>query len=58
VLDGVEIIEGEGSVLAVYVGHLIVTNGDFVASLCSAMWGGDVALPKLRWDFVYMTRTF
>jgi len=27
----VEIIKGEGAVLEVNVGHLIVTNGDFVA---------------------------
>jgi len=28
---GMEIIEGEGAVLGVNVGHSIVTNGDFVA---------------------------
>ena len=31
VLDGVEIVEGEGAVLEVNVGHPIVTTGDFVA---------------------------
>ena len=31
VLDGVEIVEGEGAVLVVNVGHPIVTSGDFVA---------------------------
>ena len=31
VLDGVKIVEGEGAVLGVNVGHPIVTNGDFVA---------------------------
>jgi len=30
VLDGVEIVDGEGAVSAVNVGHTIVTNGDFV----------------------------
>jgi len=31
VLTGVVIVEGEGAVLGVNLGHLIVTNGDFVA---------------------------
>jgi len=31
VLDGVEIVEGEGAVLGVNVWHPIVTDGDFVA---------------------------
>jgi len=31
VLDSVEIVEGEGAVLAANVGHPIVTNGDFEA---------------------------
>jgi len=43
---GVEIIEGEGAVLEVNVGHPIVTSG----ILC--MRGGDAALPKLLWDFL------
>ena len=33
VLDGVEIVEGEGAVLGVNVGHPIVTNG----GLCSVV---------------------
>jgi len=31
VLDGVEIVEGEGAVLGVNAGHPIVTDGNFVA---------------------------
>ena len=31
VLNGVEIVEGERAVWGIIVGHLIVTNGDFVA---------------------------
>jgi len=31
VLHGVEIVEGEGAVFRVNVGHPFVTNGDFVA---------------------------
>jgi len=31
VLDGVVIVEGEGAVLEVNLGHPILTNGDFVA---------------------------
>jgi len=42
----VEIIEGEGAVLVVNVGHPIVTN----EILC--VRGSDVALPKLLWDFL------
>jgi len=30
-LNEVEIVEGEGVVLAINVGHSILTNGDFVA---------------------------
>jgi len=30
-LDGVEIDQVEGAIFVVTVGHLIVTNGDFVA---------------------------
>ena len=33
VLDGVKIVEGEGEVLGINVGHPTLTNGDFVASL-------------------------
>ena len=36
------IVEGEGAVLAVNVGHPIVTNGDFVAYLCES----DVLFPN------------
>jgi len=43
----VEIVKGKGAVLGVNVGHPIVTNGD------SAMRGGDAALPKLLWDFLF-----
>ena len=53
VLDGVEIVEGEEKVLRVNVEHPTVTNGDFVEQLFSAVTGGDAALPKLRWDFIY-----
>jgi len=35
VLDGVEIVEGEGAVLWINAEHPIVTNGDFVAKLLS-----------------------
>jgi len=31
VLDGVEIVKGEGAVLGVNLGHPVVSNGDFVA---------------------------
>jgi len=31
VLDGVKIVEGEGTDLVINVGHPTVTNGDFVA---------------------------
>ena len=48
----VEIVEGKGAVSAVNVGHPIVTNGDLVALLFSAVRGGDAALPKLLWDFL------
>ena len=42
----------KGAVSAVNVGHPIVTNGDLVALLFSAVRGGDAALPKLLWDFL------
>jgi len=44
----------EGAVLGVNVGHPIVINGDFVAYLLSAMMGGNAALPKLFWDFLFI----
>ena len=31
VLDGVAIVEGEGALLAVNLGHPVVNNGDYVA---------------------------
>jgi len=43
----VEVVEREGVVLVVNVGHTIVTNG----ILCAR--GGDEALPKLLWDFLF-----
>jgi len=43
---GVVIVEGEGAVLGVNVGHSIVTNG----ILC--VRGGDAAPPKLLRDFL------
>jgi len=46
VLDGVVIVEG-GAVSGKNVEHPIVTNG----ILC--MRGGDAALPKLHWDFLF-----
>jgi len=42
----VEVVEGEGALLVVIVGHPVVTNG----ILC--VRGGDTALPKLLWDFL------
>jgi len=33
---GVEIVEGEGAVLGVNVGHPIVSSRDLVASLCES----------------------
>jgi len=45
----VEIIEGEGAVLGVNVGHPTVTSG----ILC--VRGGDAALPKLLCDFLLVS---
>jgi len=45
----VEIVEGEGAVLVVNMGHPIVTNGNICVR------GGDAALPKLLWDFLFFT---
>jgi len=53
VLHGMEIVEREGAVLGINVGHPIVINGDFVAKLFSTVRGGDAALPKLLWDFSF-----
>ena len=55
-LDGMEIVGREGVVLWVNVGHPIVTNGDFVAQLFSAARGGNVALPKLHLDFLFLLK--
>jgi len=52
VLDGGENRQREGIVLGVNVGHPIVTN----VILC--VRGGDVALPKLVWDFLLFSRLF
>ena len=53
------IIEGEGAVFRVNVGRPIVTNGDFVASLCGSaysnkavIWHGEWGEPRhsrIRW---------
>ena len=40
---GVETVDWEGAVLGVNVGHPVVTNGDFVAYLFSAVRGVDAA---------------
>jgi len=49
----VEIVEGEGAVLVVNVGHPIVTN----EILC--VRGSDTSLPKLLWDsLLLMWSTF
>jgi len=51
---GVVIVKGEGAVLGVSVGHAIVTNRDLVAQLLSVVRGGNVAFPKLLWDFLFL----
>ena len=48
----VEIVEWEGAVLGVNVGHSIATNGIL------SVKGGDAALPKLLWDFLLLGRPF
>ena len=40
----------------VNVGRPVVTNGDFVAYLFFAVRGGDAALPKLLWDFLFLLK--
>jgi len=51
VLDGWRSSKGKGKFWERgTVGHLIVTNEDFV-SLPWPVRGGDTALPKLLWDF-------
>jgi len=44
----VKIVEGEGAVLVVNVGHPVVTNGILYVR------GSNVALPKLLWDFLFI----
>jgi len=50
VLDRVEIVEREGAVLGVNVGHRLLTNGDFVAQLCERVW--------IDWDVMWSGRFF
>ena len=50
-----EIVEGKGTIFGINVGHPIVTNGNSVALLFSAMRGGDAALPKIIWDFLFIS---
>jgi len=50
VLDGVQVVEEEGAVLGINVGHPTVTKW----ILC--VKGGDAALPKLLWDFLFKFR--
>jgi len=50
VLDGGGDCRKEGEILGVNVGNPIVTNGDFVAYLFSAVMCSDAALPKLLCD--------
>jgi len=45
--EEVEIVKGEGAVFGVNVDHPIVTNGIL------RVRGGDAALPKLFWDFLF-----
>jgi len=47
ILDGSGDRRRRGAVLGVNVGHPIATNG----ILC--VRGGDAALPKLLWDFLF-----
>jgi len=42
----------EGAVLGINVGHPIVTSGT-LWRFFSALGGGDVAFPKLLWDFLF-----
>ena len=43
----VQIVQGKGADLVVNVEHPVVTNGIFCVR------GGDAALPKLLWDFLF-----
>jgi len=47
VLHGVEIVEADGAVSGVNVGHPVVTKGILYVR------GGDAALPKLLWNFLF-----
>jgi len=55
-----DIVKADREVLRANVEHPIVTNKDFVAQLFSPVRGGDAALPKLLWDFLFnlITNTF
>jgi len=58
VLDGLLIVEGEGTVLVVKLGRAIVTNGDFLAQLCesdalSSNDFGEDLLFLLRFGYFY-----
>jgi len=57
-LDGGGDCQREGAILGVNVGLFIVTSGDFVASVFSAMRGGDTGLPKLLWDFLFLLGSY
>jgi len=46
----------ERAVSGVKVGRPVVTNGDFVAYLFSAVRDGDAALPKLRRNVSFLFR--
>ena len=57
--QGMGVLDGGGDCwrrwgsFGVNVGHPI-TSGDFVAYLFPAMRGGDTALPKLLWHFLFL----
>jgi len=60
----VEIVEKDGTVLGVNVGHSTITNEDFVPQSFSAVRGGYVALPKLLrhfslniWNYTHFAHT-
>jgi len=55
---GVEITKRKRAIIGVNVRYVIVTIGDFVALLLSAVKGGDAALLKLLWDFLLEFDTF
>jgi len=45
----VVIVEGEGAVSGVNLGHPIVTNGAFVASLCGSAYGDQAVVWRGEW---------